>query len=66
MQEIQAKLVLTQEDIAYIWNGGTLAVKVDAPDLKVSLDVSASRRSGDNRRQSLRIKRVQAQHSTQS
>jgi hypothetical protein len=66
MQEIQAKLVLTQEDIAYIWNGGTLAIKVDAPDFKVSLDVSAARSSGDSRRQSLRIKRVQAQHTTQS
>ena len=60
MQEISAKLILTQEDMAYIWNGGTLAVKVDAPDMKVSLDVSASR-SGGSRRQNLRIKRVQAQ-----
>lgn len=60
MQEISAKLVLTQEDIAYIWNGGTLAVKVDAPDMKVSLDVSASR-GGESRRQNWRIKRVQAQ-----
>lgn len=59
MQEIAAKLVLTQEDIAYIWNGGTLAVKIDAPDLKVSVDVSSSR-GGDGKRQSLRIKRIQA------
>jgi hypothetical protein len=59
MQEIEAKLVLTQEDIAYIWNGGTLAVKIDAPDLKVSVDVSSSR-GGDGRRQNLRIKRIQA------
>jgi hypothetical protein len=59
MQEITAKLVLTQEDIAYIWNGGTLAVKIDAPAMKVSLDLSAARVS-DGRRQSVRIKRVQA------
>jgi hypothetical protein len=59
MQEIAAKLVLTQEDIAYIWNGGTLAVKIDAPDLKVSVDVSSPPR-GDSRRQSVRIKRIQA------
>jgi hypothetical protein len=59
MQEIEARLVLTQEDIAYIWNGGTLAVKIDAPDMKVSVDVSSSR-STDNRRQSVRIKRLQA------
>lgn len=59
MQEITAKLVLTQEDIAYIWNGGTLAVKIDAPEMKVSLDLSAARVS-DGRRQSVRIKRVQA------
>jgi hypothetical protein len=59
MQEIEAKLVLTQEDIAYIWNGGTLAVKIDAPDMKVSVDVSSSR-SGESRRQSVRIKRLQA------
>ena len=59
MEEITAKLVLTQEDIAYIWHGGTLAVKIDAPELKVSLDLSASR-VNDGRRQSVRIKRVQA------
>jgi hypothetical protein len=63
MQEIEAKLVLTQEDIAYIWNGGTLAVKIDAPDLKVSVDVSSSR-GGDGRRQNLRIKRIQARKQT--
>jgi hypothetical protein len=59
MEEITAKLVLTQEDIAYIWHGGTLAVKIDAPEMKVSLDLSASHLS-DGRRQSVRIKRVQA------
>jgi hypothetical protein len=59
MQEIATKLVLSQEDIAYIWNGGTLAVKIDAPDTKVSVDVSCSR-SGDGKRQSVRIKRLQA------
>jgi hypothetical protein len=59
MQEIEAALVLTREDIAYIWNGGTLAVKVDAPDVKVSLDLSYSQ-GGDGRRQRVRIKRVQA------
>ena len=58
MQEIDATLILTQQDIAYIWNGGTLAVKIDAPDTKVSLDVSTSQR-GDRQRQSVRIKRVQ-------
>jgi hypothetical protein len=46
MQDIEAKLVLTQEDIAYIWNGGTLAVKIDGPDVKVSLDLSCSRSTG--------------------
>jgi hypothetical protein len=51
--------VLTQEDIAYIWHGGTLAVKIDAPEMKVSLDLSTSRPS-EGRRQSVRIKRVQA------
>jgi hypothetical protein len=59
MQEIEATLVLTREEIAYIWNGGTLAVKVDAPGVKVSLDLSYSQ-GGDGRRQSVRIKRVQA------
>ena len=59
MQEIEATLILNREEIAYIWNGGTLAVKVDAPDLKVSLDLSYSQ-GGDGRRQSVRIKRVQA------
>jgi hypothetical protein len=60
MQDITAKLVLSQEDIAYIWRGGTLAVKIDAPDMKVSLDLSTSR-GGDSRRQSVKIKRVQAE-----
>ena len=59
MEEITAKLVLTQEDIAYIWHGGTLAVKIDAPEMKVSLDLSTARPS-EGRRQSVRIKRVQA------
>ncbi|HEY7490461.1 MAG TPA: hypothetical protein VIH59_05055 [Candidatus Tectomicrobia bacterium] len=59
MHEIATKLVLTQEDIAYIWNGGTLAVKIDAPDTKVSVDVSCSR-SSDGKRQSVRIKRLEA------
>lgn len=59
MQEIEATLVLTREEIAYIWNGGTLAVKVDAPDIKVSLNLSYSQ-GGNGRRQSVRIKRVQA------
>jgi len=59
MEEITAKLVLTQEDIAYIWHGGTLAVKIDAPEIKVSLDLSASR-VNESRRQNVRIKRVQA------
>jgi hypothetical protein len=61
MQDIEAKLVLTQEDIAYIWNGGTLAVKIDGSDTKVSLDLSCSRSTGTGgKRQSVRIKRVQA------
>ncbi|MGE3535903.1 MAG: hypothetical protein AB7N91_00550 [Candidatus Tectimicrobiota bacterium] len=59
MEEIAAKLVLSQEDIAYLWQGGTLAVKIDAPDLKVSLDLSAAR-SGEGGRQRVRIKRVPA------
>jgi hypothetical protein len=59
MQDIEAKLVLTQEDIAYLWNGGTLAVKIDAPDTKVSVDVSCSRNI-EGKRQRVRIKRVQA------
>jgi hypothetical protein len=63
MEEITAKLVLTQEEIAYIWHGGTLAVKIDAPDMKVSLDLSTSRTS-DGRRQSVRIKRVPAKRET--
>ena len=59
MEEITAKLVLTQEDTAYIWHGGTLAVKIDAPEMKVSLDLSTLR-VNESRRQSVRIKRVQA------
>jgi hypothetical protein len=59
MQEIAAKLVLTQEDIAYIWHGGTLAVKIDGAEVKVSVDVSSSQ-SSDSKRQSVRIKRIQA------
>jgi hypothetical protein len=34
-------------------------VKIDAPDMKVSLDLSTARTS-DSRRQSVRIKRVPA------
>ncbi len=62
MREIEAKLVLSQEDVAYIWNGGTLAVKIEAPDMRVSLDLSCLRSTGggDGKRQSVRIKRIQA------
>lgn len=63
MPDINAKLVLTQEDMAYLSHGGTLAVKIDAPETTVSLDLSASQR-GESRRQSVRIKRVQAQKNT--
>ena len=59
MQEIEAKLMLTQEDVAYLWNGGTLAVKIDGAAAKVSVDVSCSRRT-ESRQQRVRIKRVQA------
>jgi hypothetical protein len=59
MQEIAARLVLTREDIAYLWGGGTLAVKIDASNLKVSVDVSCSRTS-EGKRQSVRIKRLEA------
>ena len=52
MEEITAKLVLSQEEIAYIWHGGTLAVKIDAPDMKVSLDLSTSRTSDGRNRSS--------------
>ena len=60
MQDIRAKLALTPEEISYLWHGGTLAVKIDATDTTVSLDLSAAQR-GESRRQSVRIKRVQAQ-----
>jgi hypothetical protein len=59
MQEIAAKLVLTQEDVAYIWHGGTLAVKIDGAEAKVSVDIACSQ-SSDSKRQSVRIKRIQA------
>lgn len=59
MQDIEATLVLTQEDLAFLWNGGTLAVKIDAPTGKVTVDVSVSR-SKDGTRQTVRIKRIQA------
>ncbi len=60
MQELHGTLIFTQEDVAYLWRGGTLAIKIDAPDLKVSLDVRYSQAPNDGRRQSLRIKRVAA------
>ncbi|MCZ6874177.1 MAG: hypothetical protein O7G88_11730 [bacterium] len=59
MQDIEANLVLNQEDIAYIWNGGVLVVKVDGAETKVSVQISCSR-STDRKRQRVRIKRVQA------
>jgi hypothetical protein len=64
MPDINAKLVLTQEDMAYLWHGGTLAIKIDAPETTVSLDLSASQR-GESRRQIVRIKRVPAQKNTE-
>ena len=59
MQEIEANLVLKQEDVAYLWNGGLLVVKVDGAEARVSLELSCSRPTGQKRQQ-VRIKRVQA------
>ena len=59
MQEIEANLVLKQEDIAYLWNGGVLVVKVDGAEARVSLELSCSRPT-DQKRQQVRIRRVQA------
>jgi hypothetical protein len=59
VQEIEANLVLNQEDVAYLWNGGALVVKVDGAEARVSLQLSCSR-STDQKRQRVRIKRVQA------
>lgn len=59
MQEIEANLVLNQEDVAYLWNGGALVVKVDGAEARVSLQLSCSRLT-DQKRQRVRIKRVQA------
>ena len=59
MQEIAATLTLTQDELAFIWHGGMLAVKIDSPEGKVSVDVSCSR-SSDNKRQTVRIKRIPA------
>ncbi len=61
MAEIRATLVLSPEEITYLWHGGTLAVKIDAPDTTVSLDLSTSRPT-ETRRQRVRIKRVPARH----
>lgn len=60
MAEIRATLVLSPEEITYLWHGGTLVVKIDAPDTIVSLDLSTSRAT-ETRRQRVRIKRVPAQ-----
>lgn len=60
MAEIRATLVLSPEEITYLWHGGTLVVKIDAPDAIVSLDLSTSRPT-ETRRQRVRIKRVPAQ-----
>lgn len=59
MEDIRASLVLSPEEITYLWHGGTLAVKIDAPEQTVSLDLSAAR-TPETRRQSVRIKRVPA------
>ena len=59
MQEIEAQLVLSQEDVGYLWNGGTLVVKIDGAATKVSVDMSCSHQT-KGRRQRVRIKRVQA------
>jgi hypothetical protein len=59
MQEIEANLVLKQEDIAYLWSGGALVVKVDGAEARVSLELSCPR-PADQKRQQVRIKRVQA------
>ncbi len=60
LTELRAKIKLTKAEIAHLWNGGVLSLKVEGPDAYADLELRCS--EGEPARGTrILIKRVEAE-----
>lgn len=57
--ELRAKIRLTKREIAHLWNGGILSLKVEGSGIEADLELRSSEAEGDRGTRIL-IKRVTA------
>ena len=55
--ELRAKVRLSRKEIAHLWNGGLLSLKVDGPGVEADLELSCSEAESERGTRIL-IKRV--------
>jgi len=58
--ELQAKVNLTRNEIAHLWNGGVLSLKVEGKGIEADIEVRCPEAASD-RRMRILIKRVSAE-----
>ena len=58
--ELRAKIRLRRNEIAHVWNGGVLSLKVEGPDMEADLEISCSEAKSERGTRIL-IKRVSAE-----
>lgn len=58
--ELRAKVRLSRKEIAHLWNGGVLSLKVEGPGVEADLEISCSEAEPERGTRIL-IKRVSAE-----
>lgn len=58
--ELRAKVRLSRKEIAHLWNGGVLSLKVEGPGMEADLELSCSEAEPERGTRIL-IKRVSAE-----
>ena len=58
--ELRAKVRLRRNEIAHLWNGGVLSLKVEGPDMEADLEISCSEAKSERGTRIL-IRRVSAE-----
>jgi hypothetical protein len=58
--ELRAKVRLSRKEIAHLWNGGTLSLKVEGPRMEADLELTCSEAEPERGTRIL-IKRVSAE-----
>jgi hypothetical protein len=58
--ELRAKIRLSRREIAHVWNGGVLSLKVEGPGMEADLELSCSEAEPERGTRIL-IKRVSAE-----